>query len=466
MMKINIWKTTWWAVFLAGLLAGTTGCTSDVDIPSFDESSRGVNHQVLLAVNHYTDNSIESEITYEYNEKGQIIRESNRFLSDGESLEEVYDLSYDDEGRLIKKVRSSGDSGYSSDDLERKYDESGNMIFESSFKNGDYWSEITYTYDSENRVAQEVWKVEYDENGLNYDTMEYKHIYSKRSDGKIEDKINWIEDGDIYGNNINVLDSSERLITGYDGYWDVPIQYEYIEDKYFNIYTESETVEDGGSAKSYTTYAEILDTAGKSVDEIYLSDKPEFDYDSQGYLIKAQNDNGYIEFLYGNIDDSRRVIDADADVPPAAKDQDFVQVPALGDVPVYIGKTVNEVREVLGTEDRIYDLYGTAALQYDDAGIVVGIEDVASDQVTGKEFITYQEEWNSHDLGKNYKTKMTMDEIRDRIAQDQGINPVIEEDLEWSGYYTETPALLKNYKITYYWTSDQKGESSSHVEIT
>lgn len=86
--------------------------------------------------------------------------------------------------------------------------------------------------------------------------------------------------------------------------------------------------------------------------------------------------------------------------------------------------------------------------------------------MTGKEFITYQEEWNSHDLGNNYKTKMTMDEIRDRIAQDQGINPVIEEDLEWSGYYTETPVFLKNYKITYYWTSDQKGESSSHVEIT
>ena len=138
----------------------------------------------------------------------------------------------------------------------------------------------------------------------------------------------------------------------------------------------------------------------------------------------------------------------------------------LGDVPIYIGMTVNEVRMILGNEDDLYDLHGAAALQFDTEGTVVGVENVLSDDVTGKEIVKYQEEWDAHNLGQSYTTKMTMDEVSDRISKDQGIDPVIEEDLSWSGYYTETPVLLDGYKIIYYWESEQSGKLSSHVEIS
>lgn len=262
--------------------------------------------KALSSVNIHRDGGEDTEITYTYNDKGQIIQERNSIIDDVSTKVEVYDLTYDDEGRLIKKTRSSGDSGYTSDDLERKYDTRGNMTFEASYKYDDLWHEISYTYDSHNRVDKETWSLNYGDGTK--DTIEYRHSYSNRSDGSLVDTRTC--DGQAAGEYI--YDSSGKLIQGYDEYWDAPIQYYYKDDKYFSIHTESEIIggDDPVNDQVSWTYASIVDPAGKPIDELILYDRaqiigdgdPLFEYDSDGYLTKISYDygysDGYITFTY------------------------------------------------------------------------------------------------------------------------------------------------------------------------
>ena len=124
------------SLILIVLMFSLTGCAQGIppSSTSVEKAENKVPEKVLLAVNQYTEDGLESRTSYEYNEKGLIIRETNSFTYDEKTSVEVYDLSYDSEDRLIKKTRSSGDSGWSSEDLERKDDSSGNMVKESSYK--------------------------------------------------------------------------------------------------------------------------------------------------------------------------------------------------------------------------------------------------------------------------------------------------------------------------------------------
>ena len=141
MMRKNSRRMPYLVWMLVGMMLILTGCNHDISIvTSSDEFMLPHKpEKVLLSVNQYTEDGYETKTTYDYNEKGQIIRETNSFTYDEETSVEVYDLSYDSAGRLVKKTRSSGDSGWSNEELQRKYDVSGNMVSESSYKYEDAW---------------------------------------------------------------------------------------------------------------------------------------------------------------------------------------------------------------------------------------------------------------------------------------------------------------------------------------
>ena len=180
------------------------------------------------------------------------------------------------------------------------------MIFEASYKFEDLWHEISYTYDSQNRIDRETRTIDYGDGSK--DTIEYRHSYSNRTDGTLVDKRTC--DGQPAGTYI--YNSLGKLIQGYDEYWDAPIEYYYKDDKYFSIYTESKII--GGDDPVYDQVSEmyvlIVDSAGKSVDTLFLYDRaqiigdgdPLFEYDSDGYLTKIVYNygysDGYITFTY------------------------------------------------------------------------------------------------------------------------------------------------------------------------
>ena len=289
-------------VLLITCMVILSGCVAELPQSVSNKTVAHDDGMVLLSVNQHWEDFYDLKTTFVYNDQRQIIMSISSDPSDDCSCLEVYHLRYDDEGRLVEK-RGGPYAGYSLDDLDRQYDESGNLARESGYDE-ELRYKVEYIYDVKKRVAQENWM--YGEDPDEQWSKEYLHTYSNRSDGMLEDQRQWFKNGELVGENTNLYDASGRLMQGYDDEWDTLIQYKYLKDKYFNLYTESKN--QYGKSKvaenrkqETDMYAEILDTAGKTIERIRILGSPRLKYNSDGYLVKAQTDQGYAEFIYGMV---------------------------------------------------------------------------------------------------------------------------------------------------------------------
>ncbi len=108
--------------------------------------------------------------TYEYDENGRLVR-NTEYYYDGE-MSSTKEYEYSDDGRCIKEYKSSAQEGtYNVYEL----DEKGNCIKESSYENGELDSSFLYSYDKKGNFIG----VAEDYSGYNGATEIYEYISVK-----------------------------------------------------------------------------------------------------------------------------------------------------------------------------------------------------------------------------------------------------------------------------------------------
>lgn len=96
----------------------------------------------LIKVTEVIDSKESFYETYEYDEKGRLVRKTEYYY-DGE-MSSTKEYEYSDDGRCIKEYKSGAQEGtYNVYEL----DEKGNCITESSYENGELDSSCLYSYD-------------------------------------------------------------------------------------------------------------------------------------------------------------------------------------------------------------------------------------------------------------------------------------------------------------------------------
>lgn len=220
----------------------------------------------------------ESLYEYEYDDKGNIIRQTSTFLS---NYETIYQYTYDKDDNVIKKVESQ----YDSEELVRKeisnYDKNGNIIMQAEYLHGYLNYKREYTYDSKNNKTL---CVEYDENDKVIGKEEYEYDSNNNNtllleydgNGKLESKTESIYNKDNQlvssktydGNGVltnrceKAYDSESNLISSaeYDG-----------NDKVINITKYDKYGRKTFEAGGYTANKELIEI--------------DYTYDDKGNLI-------------------------------------------------------------------------------------------------------------------------------------------------------------------------------------
>ena len=222
---------------------------------------------------------------YTFNADGQLISET----SGNEYYENNYVYSYDADGRLISKMDSSQKDWHSEEDIERTYSDKGLLIKESSFRIGDNWTTIEYTYSDDGRVSSEHWTSEW---GFE---ANYSHAYTETADGTVIDTRQRTDDVEYKTDAVFKYDATGRMIQGLDEYWDEAIYYTYEDNPYFDIvYTQ----EQNEYIDMNNAYAVLRDFSGATIEEIDLGNNPSLEYDDDGYLKTAWASYTYTTFVY------------------------------------------------------------------------------------------------------------------------------------------------------------------------
>lgn len=104
-------------------------------------------------------------------------------------------------------------------------------------------------------------------------------------------------------------------------------------------------------------------------------------------------------------------------------------IPYLGDVPIFIGCTVSEATEVLGTDYEWDYLEGGAALFFENSGFVLALDgEYYQKELTGNEKINYQEVQGSYKLGNNLSVCSTPREVASyQASRGQTMDPLTED---------------------------------------
>lgn len=104
-------------------------------------------------------------------------------------------------------------------------------------------------------------------------------------------------------------------------------------------------------------------------------------------------------------------------------------IPYLGDVPIFIGCTVSEATEVLGTDYERDYLEGGAALFFENSGFVLALDgEYYQKELTGNEKINYQEVQGSYKLGNNLSVCSTPREVASyQASRGQTMDPLTED---------------------------------------
>lgn len=104
-------------------------------------------------------------------------------------------------------------------------------------------------------------------------------------------------------------------------------------------------------------------------------------------------------------------------------------IPYLGDVPIFIGCTVSEATEVLGTDYERDYLEGGAALFFENSGFVLALDgEYYQKELTGNEKINYQEVQGSYKLVNNLSVCSTPREVASyQASRGQTMDPLTED---------------------------------------
>ena len=104
-------------------------------------------------------------------------------------------------------------------------------------------------------------------------------------------------------------------------------------------------------------------------------------------------------------------------------------IPYLGDVPIFIGCTVSEATEVLGTDYERDYLEGGAALFFENSGFVLALDgEYYQKELTGNEEINYQEVQGSFKLVNNLSVCSTPREVASyQASRGQTMDPLTED---------------------------------------
>lgn len=142
-------------------------------------------------------------------------------------------------------------------------------------------------------------------------------------------------------------------------------------------------------------------------------------------------------------------------------------IPYLGDVPIFIGCTVSEATEVLGTNyERDYE-EGSAALIFDDSNLVLVLDgEYYNQELTGKEKIYYQVVYGNQKLSANLTTRSTIQEIAAyQLAQGSMVYP-LSDNGNFDCYDSYIVDSTGKYILTYQFESIGSNVSPVSVEIS
>lgn len=210
---------------------------------------------------------------YEYDDKGNVIRETSALPSDQYT---TYVYTYDKDGNVINKVEKLFDSGELVREEVTTYDKNGNVIFSK-----DPRGECEYTYDSQNNKTL---CLEYDYNGKFVGKEEYEYdsnnnntlLLEYDSNGKLESKT------ECSYNKDNKLVSSKT----YDGNGVLTKRCENTYDSKSNLISSAwyEANDIVTSITKYDKYGRKVYEAGGYTEDKKLVIK-EYTFDSKGNLI-------------------------------------------------------------------------------------------------------------------------------------------------------------------------------------
>ena len=178
---------------------------------------------------YYREGSVDLALEYknEYDDKGCMVKTTVTFIDDG-ALRNTMEYEYDSKGNLIKEVEYFADGNEGS---VCEYDDKGNMtklIVRIQSVSGEIVSyspnTTEYEYDSHDNITKQT---TYTEEGTFVYVKEYEY-----DDDRIMKKTNYEEDGSLYSVMEYEYDSHDNLIkeVSYDedGSEDYIIEYEYI----------------------------------------------------------------------------------------------------------------------------------------------------------------------------------------------------------------------------------------------
>jgi hypothetical protein len=103
----------------------------------YDEKNR------VLEITYLISDEIDEKRVYNYDDNKAVVE----ILKNGENLISKVNLSFDNSGQIIKEEIKTLD-GKVLESKEFKYNEKGNVISEIKVKNGEFFYEITYEYDT------------------------------------------------------------------------------------------------------------------------------------------------------------------------------------------------------------------------------------------------------------------------------------------------------------------------------
>ncbi len=272
---------------------------------SLDDAPAQATGKKLLKVQSYGQfGYFYGETSYEYNDEGLLVRSVYQTYGDS-PWEAVYTYTYDGEGRLLNKHQSSDEGEYETDVFVRSYNDDGTLASSSYSGYSDIWTTEEYFYDENGLVVREKHTI------FPGDT-EGSSFYSFENSVDEQGNLTAIRHDEDYPESEGVAfiyDPDGRMLQGFDDYWGAPITYTDVDDPYFCVRDEVETVDYWGSGQTDTWHrrvAYILDSAGKEVESFDLGTVGEMEltYDEEGNLSSVKYLDSYLlsetRFIYGD----------------------------------------------------------------------------------------------------------------------------------------------------------------------
>lgn len=142
-------------------------------------------------------------------------------------------------------------------------------------------------------------------------------------------------------------------------------------------------------------------------------------------------------------------------------------IPYLGDVPIFIGCTVSEATEVLGTNYELDYEEGGKILIFQNQDIILALDgEYYQQELTGREKVYYQIVFGNHTLGNSLTTQSTIKDIAAyQLARGSMIYP-LHDDGNFQCYNSNIVDISGKYILTYQFESIGSDVSPVRVEIS